>query len=200
MTGRPSPPLAPPAHGDPDAWVDLYGDALLRFAIGRVACCQAAEDVVQETFLAAFRSRQQFDGKSAFGTWLISILRRKIVDHQRKSSRSPLGDAETPATVDPIFLVNGKWAQTPAHWRSNPKQLVENAEFWGVLEACVAGLPHHLAEAFRARELNMLSVEDASLSLNVTRQHLAVRLHRARLLLRQCLETRWFQGRREGVL
>jgi RNA polymerase sigma-70 factor, ECF subfamily len=189
----------PAQLSDPADWVDRYGDALLRFAGGRVASRELAEDLVQETFLAAFRHRSQFDGKSAFGTWLVAILRRKIVDHHRKSGRSPDLDAEPLAVVDASFTAKGKWTSSSTKWRTTPKDLAENAEFWNVFHGCMSGLPMHLAQAFQMRELAMVTVDDASKLTGITPKNLAVRLHRARLLLRQCLEKKWFRSEPGGA-
>jgi RNA polymerase sigma-70 factor, ECF subfamily len=189
----------PAKLSDPADWVDRYGDALLRYAGGRVASRELAEDLVQETFLAAFSHRSQFDGKSAFGTWLVAILRRKIVDHHRKSGRSPDLAAESLAAVEDPFTAKGKWTISPTKWRMCPKVIAENAEFWNVFQDCMSGLPMHLAQAFQMRELGMASVDDASRLTGITPKNLAVRLHRARLLLRQCLEKRWFRGERGGA-
>jgi RNA polymerase sigma-70 factor (ECF subfamily) len=184
---------------DPADWVDRYGDGLLRFAGARVASRELAEDLVQETFLAAFRHRSQFDGKSAFGTWLVAILRRKIVDHHRKSGRSPDLAAESLAAVEDSFSAKGKWTAASTKWRTCPKDLAENAEFWTVFQSCMAGLPMYLAQAFQMRELSMVSVDDASRLTGITPKNLAVRLHRARLLLRQCLDKKWFRSERGGA-
>jgi RNA polymerase sigma-70 factor (TIGR02943 family) len=200
MPQNPIQPKPMPAMlSDPADWVDRYGDALLRFAGGRVASRELAEDLVQETFLAAFRHRSQFDGKSAFGTWLVAILRRKIVDHHRKSGRSPDLDAESLAAVGDPFTAKGKWTSSSTKWQTTPKDLAENAEFWNVFHGCMSGLPMHLAQAFQMRELGMVTVDDASKQTGITPKNLAVRLHRARLLLRQCLEKKWFQSERGGA-
>jgi len=184
---------------DPADWVDRYGDALLRYAGGRVPSREIAEDLVQETFLAAFRHRSQFDGKSAFGTWLVAILRRKIVDHHRASGRSPDLDAESLATVEDPFTAKGRWTSSSTKWRTTPTDLAENAEFWNVFQGCLSGLPSHLAQAFQTREVGTVSVDEASRLIGITPKNLAVRLHRARLLLRQCLDNKWFGNDRGGA-
>lgn len=194
---QPKPLSAEPS--DPVDWVDRYGDALLRFAGGRVASRELAEDLVQETFLAAFRHRSQFDGKSTFGTWLVAILRRKIVDHHRKSGRSPDLDAESLVGVEGSFTAKGKWTTSSTKWRTTPNDLAENLEFWTVFHGCMSGLPMHLAQAFQMRELAMDTVDDASKKTGITPKNLAVRLHRARLLLRQCLEKKWFRSEPGGA-
>lgn len=189
----------PAKLSDPADWVDRYGDGLLRFAGARVVSRELAEDLVQETFLSAFRHRSQFDGKSSFGTWLVAILRRKIADHYRKSGRSPDLAAESLAAVEAPFSARGKWTTSPTKWRTCPNDMAENAEFWAVFQDCMTGLPMHLAQAFQMRELSLVSVDDASRLTGITPKNLAVRLHRARLLLRQCLEKKWFRGERGGA-
>jgi RNA polymerase sigma-70 factor, ECF subfamily len=182
---------------DPVNWVDRYGDALFRYVGARVSNREVAEDLVQETFLAAFRQRKSFDGKSTLGTWMLSILRHKIIDHYRKSHRQANDINETLETA-PSFSPAGKWLSSPARWRQTPDQLAENAEFWHIVEGCLEDLPVHLAHAFELREIGLLSVEEASRQSGITPKNLAVRLHRARLLLRSCLERKWFQ-RSSGV-
>jgi RNA polymerase sigma-70 factor (ECF subfamily) len=122
-----------------------------------------------------------------FGTWLVAILRRKIADHYRKCERSPDLDAQPLGEHGP-FTAQGKWSTSSTNWRMTPKDAAESAEFWAVFQRCLAGLPGHMAQAFRLRELNQASVDEATQLVGVTSQNLAVRLHRARLLLRECLE------------
>jgi RNA polymerase sigma-70 factor (ECF subfamily) len=183
---------------DPASWVDRYGDALFQYARGRVATRELAEDLVQDTFLAAFRHRTQYDGKSSFGTWLVAILRRKIVDHYRRAGRTPELSAESLSAFGDPFTAKGKWTTSSCKWRTSPSEMAENAEFWTVFQQCMSELPAHLAQAFQMRELGVVSVDDASRLTGVTPKNLAVRLHRARLLLRQCLDTKWFRSERGG--
>jgi RNA polymerase sigma-70 factor (ECF subfamily) len=195
LTARLTPPPARPAPPcDPQEWVDRYGDALLRYAAGRVATRDEAEDLVQETFLAAYRHRAKFDGQASFGTWLVAILRRKVADHHRKKGRAIERGAETLDAAEGPFTAGGSWAKKPSGWRAGPRELAENAEFWRVFEGCLRSLPLNLAQAFQLREVGSMSVEEACRATGVTPQNLAVRLHRARLLLRECLETKWFRG------
>ncbi|MDZ4655952.1 MAG: sigma-70 family RNA polymerase sigma factor [Bythopirellula sp.] len=178
--------------GNPAEWVDRYGDLLLRFACSRVSDAELAEDLVQETFLAAFRHRQKFAGDSSFSTWLVAILRRKIADHYRAAGKSPEYLDSSLIDQQEQFNPKGKWLTALAGWRATPAQLAENAEFWLVFQGCFGGLPVHLAQAFQLREVAHASAEDVSRQIGITPKNLAVRLHRARLLLRQCLDTKWF--------
>ncbi|MGD9647565.1 MAG: sigma-70 family RNA polymerase sigma factor [Pirellulales bacterium] len=188
----PQPAASTAKHSDPGEWVDRYGDTLLRYAAARVGQTELAEDLVQETFLLAFRHRAKFDGKSAFGTWLVAILRRRIADHYRKSGRSPEVSEEALVDSPRPFSDKGKWLQSPANWRASPEQLIENAEFWGVFHDCLDDLPGHLGQAFQMREIGARSTAEISQQVGITPKNLAVRLHRARLLLRACLERKWF--------
>ncbi|NIR14014.1 MAG: hypothetical protein GWN86_08695, partial [Desulfobacterales bacterium] len=69
---------------DPEAWVDQYGDYLYRYAISRIHEPAVAEDLVQETLLAALQGKEGFKGRSSEKTWLTGILKYKIVDYIRK--------------------------------------------------------------------------------------------------------------------
>jgi RNA polymerase sigma-70 factor, ECF subfamily len=178
--------------GDPASWVDRYGDVLLRFACSRVSDSELAEDLVQETFLAAYRHRHKFAGESSFGTWLVAILRRKIADHYRAVGRAPeLLDGNSWDSAD-AFSKHGKWINKYSRWQTSPEQLAENQEFWQVFKSCLHGLPSPLAQAFQLRELVCATADEASEQIGITPKNLGVRLHRARLLLRQCLNRKWF--------
>lgn len=179
---------------DPANWVDRYGDSLLYFALSRVACRETAEDLVQDAFLAAWQARDTFDRRSSRGTWLCGILRRKIADHYRAVGRGRGAAERTASGVnEPLFSKHGKWRESIARWEDSPEQLMQNSEFWDVMRQCLASLPAHLADAFRLREFHRKSIEDTCLLTGVTQKNLSVRMHRARLLLRSCLDQKWFR-------
>jgi RNA polymerase sigma-70 factor, ECF subfamily len=189
-----SEPKAPQLE-DPTRWVDRYGDALLRFALSRVGRQEVAEDLVQESFLAAWGARKTFDGRSSLGTWLCGILRRKIADYYRRVSRERvLSDVEAGDNGGRLFSDHGKWLESMAQWQESPEQLAENTEFWAVMTDCLANLPAHLAEAFQLREIRFASMDEVCTLTGVTPKNLSVRLHRARLLLRRCLDQKWFRS------
>jgi RNA polymerase sigma-70 factor (ECF subfamily) len=182
----------PPDSGTPAlsaadvaAWVEEHGDALYRFALTRVRNRETAEDLVQETFLAALSALDRFRGQSSTRTWLMAILRRKVADHFRRSNpaKAPSGS--------PSFDDAGHWLRRPRRWKS-PEEMMERKEFRAALDACLALLPPLLAEAFVLRERDGIDVETLCRALDVTSGNLRVRLHRARLLLRECVERSWF--------
>ncbi|MGE5190457.1 MAG: sigma-70 family RNA polymerase sigma factor [Gemmatimonadota bacterium] len=181
---------------DPSEWVDRYGDYLFRYALPRVRDRAQAEDLVQETFLAALRQRGSFSGASSEATWLVAILKHKIVDHFRRQSREApraAGDGSDPPGNDP-FDANGHWAAGPAEWGANPADLLRQKDFLEQLARCLAGLNPVQANAFTLREIEGEAPGEICKVLNVTETNLWVILHRARMRLRRCLETRWFGG------
>ncbi|NOY43001.1 MAG: sigma-70 family RNA polymerase sigma factor [Planctomycetes bacterium] len=181
---------------DPAEWVDLYGDMLLSYALSRMRDRDIAEDLVQETFLVAWKSKGNFAGRSRFSTWLVSILRRKIADHfRREGSRTSYSFDESDEweESEPLFNKQGKWTRSPKSWSASPEKLVENREFWTVVTRCLGDMPTHLAYVLRLRELKSAKTKDICNLLEITSSNVSVRLHRARLLLRQCLEEKWFE-------
>lgn len=180
-----------PLTGDPTQWVDQYGDALLAFALGRVRDREVAEDLVQDTLLAAWVNRDRFDGRAKFGTWLVSILRKKIADHYRRDARTLTTSSLDEESTDPL-TPKGMWRQAPRKWKGDPAQLAEDAEFRQVATGCIDELPPHFRQAFQLRDLGDASPKEIGVILNITPENLAVRLHRARVLLRQCLESKYF--------
>ena len=182
---------------DPAGWVDRHGDSLYRYALLRLRAPDLAADVVQETFLEALRARQSFAGRASERTWLFGILRHKIVDQIRRASRQTArlnGVATNGAEARP-FDARGHWRDGPASWAASPSREFETKEFWEVFGGCMAKLPPGIADAFFLRELDGLSADDVQEALGITPANLWKRLHRARLLLRHCLESNWFSQR-----
>lgn len=179
------------AHPDPEDWVDRHGDALFRYALSRVRDRQRAEDLVQDTFLAAYRAREQFQGRASERTWLIGILKRKIIDLHRKRSEQPVTDLAQDDGLDGLFTSGGKWKVPVTRWADDPEELVRQREFQEVLRGCLAAMPARLADAFALRELEDLSSEEVRKVLHVSASNLWVLLHRARLRLWRCLSVRW---------
>ena len=179
---------------DPETWVDRYGNILYRYAILRLRATDLAADVVQETFLQALRVRHSFQGRSSEQTWLVGILRHKIIDQLRKSGRETLvqGDSMSGDSGGQPFDARGHWKVAPGSWGSDPSLEVESREFWDVFGRCLARLPQGLADAFFLRELDDLAADEVQRTLGITPANFWKRLHRARMLLRRCLESNWF--------
>ena len=187
--------------GNPEDWVDQYGDFLYRFALSRVKDPLVAEDLAQETFLAALKSRPNFRGRSTAKTWLIAILKHKIVDYIRKKVREQTSDnleftsdAFENAPIDANFTNVGNWQIRPAKWAVNPTKLYEQKEFIDVLYRCLGELPERQARAFLMREIDGLSTKEICKALNISATNSWVMLYRARMWLRQCLENKWLDA------
>ena len=179
---------------DAETWVDQHGDALYRYALFRIRDVQAAEDLVQETLLAAIRAKESFAGRSMVRTWLFGILKHKIIDHIRKISRErPQEDIESFRNLSgDIFDEQGGWKAGPAEWTTDPALLFQQKEFWEMLQNCLTELPFRLQQAFTLRELDGLRAEEVRKILQVSATNGGVMLHRARMRLRDCLAIKWF--------
>ncbi len=185
---------------EPEHWVDRHGEALYRYALLRLSQPETAAELVQETFLEALRCRDAFAGRSSERTWLIGILRHRIMDHSRGRGRMrPVSEMDEAAEAA-FFDAGGFWRHGPKRWGGSPSRDLERREFWEAFRGCLANLPPNLAEAFFLRELDGLESESICQLLNITPTNLWARLHRARLLLRACLENKGYgrTGSRRG--
>lgn len=171
-------------------------DYLLKFARLQLRNDAWAEDAVSETVLAALAKPQSFGNRSQLKTWLVGILKHKVVDALRHHHRevSGLDDGED-AQAEPLdaiaFKADGHFAEQPADW-GNPEQQTSSQQFFEILEACASKLPASQGRLFLMREWLELSSEEICKELQLTPTNLYVQLHRARLRLRECLELNWF--------
>jgi len=175
---------------------------LLRYASLQLRGPEAAEDAVQETLLAALAGESGFAARSQLRTWLTGILKHKIVDAIRRSSREqPLESAESGedlGELDALFKENGHWVGRPAAW-DDPASALEQKQFLAALEGCLEALPRRTARAFLMREHMGCETGEICQELRVTPTHCWVLLYRARMALRQCLEQGWFgAGKAKG--
>jgi RNA polymerase sigma-70 factor (TIGR02943 family) len=169
---------------------------LIRFAHAQLRNDAWAEDAVSETVLAALARPQAFSGQSQLKTWLVGILKHKLVDQIRRHSR------EVSATTDDdnedidalLFDDSGHWREAPAEW-GDPEAALGQREFFEVLEACVDKLPGVQGRIFMMREWLELDTAEICKELGITTTNAWVLLHRARLRLQGCLQDNWF-GRR----
>lgn len=169
---------------------------LLRFARLQLRNEAWAEDVVSETMLAALSKPQSFAGRAQLRTWLVGILKHKVVDALRTHGREvTLNADEDDGRADPLddmaFHANGHHQEEPADW-GNPEQNLQSRQFMQILEACTEKLPAVQGRLFLMREWLELSSEEICKELKLTPTNLYVQLHRARLRLRECLELNWF--------
>lgn len=181
----------PPAN----EWLSRYGDALYRYALARLRRPHEAEEAVQDTLLAALKASGQFEGRSQPSTWMMAILKRKVIDRLRASAR------QTPESnlddLDNWFDRTGHWRKPLKRW-DNPAAAAERSEFWCVVRGCLDKLPPRMAEAFMLRTLDNCGATDVCRELDISPGNLWVLLHRARLQLVRCLEIHWFKSERQS--
>ncbi len=188
---------APPMN--PASWVDDYGDALYKFALFRVSDPTVAEDLVQDTFLAAFKAKDRFSGRSSVKTWLTGILKNKVIDHYRKKNRTQSMQATSEffeREEADLFSSDGHWnydnPNIPSDWKPEQVEKMDRGEFMVHFRSCSENLPEKTRQVFFMRELDGLSTEEICENLDITPQNLWTILHRARMALRQCLEKTFF--------
>lgn len=192
-----------PAIPDAERWVDDYGDYLFKFALARLRDETKAEDAVQETFLAALKGNGPFQGRSAEKTWLTGILRNKVYDYFRKSARETsftdleFYDDEERDRFVAEGLGSGGWIhnQAPQEWTGMGGSL-DSDLFWKTYRDCAGRLPERVSTVFNLRELDGLESKELCAMLNISENNLWVMLHRARMALRRCLETNWFEAKK----
>nr|WP_228488331.1 sigma-70 family RNA polymerase sigma factor [Caenimonas koreensis] len=168
---------------------------LVRYAMLQLRNEAWAEDAVSETLLAALSKPQSFGSRSQLKTWLVGILKHKVIDVLRERKREVClqfdggdGSEELEAL---IFKADGHFASQPSDW-GNPEQELESQQFFAMLEACAQKLPPALARVFLMREWLELPCEQICSELELTPTNLYVQLHRARLRLRECVDINWF--------
>jgi len=181
---------------DADTWLDEHGDVLFRYALVRVRDSSVAEDLLQETLLAAMTTADSFQGASSERTWLIGILRHKLLDFFRRTAREREFEkdwASAPDAGRQEFDEQGQWKVALGEWGSPEKSLAK-AEFWRVFNSCIDALPEQLRTPFALRELEGLDTDAVIRTLDISsKNNLWVMLSRARQKIRSCLQAQWFE-------
>lgn len=199
MKSRPNTPSSPVKKRiklNPEAWVKDHGDILYRFALARLRNPELAANAVQETFLAALKAQKRFAGRSSERTWMVGILKHKIIDEFRKKYHEiPVTDLQSDGddALNAFFDNTGHPYKYPSEWELKTDSLAYKHEFWNAINECLKKLPHRAAAAFTLRELDELETKEICKLLKISVTNLWVILHRARLQLRACLEKNWFE-------
>jgi RNA polymerase sigma-70 factor (TIGR02943 family) len=171
---------------------------LLRYARLQLRNDAWAEDAVSETLLAALSKPHSFGNRSQLKTWLVGILKHKVIDILRQRQREvslATDDGDGSEELEALaFKADGHFVNEPADW-GNPEQELNSRQFFAILEACAEKLPPAMGRVFLMREWLELPSEEICKELQLTATNLYVQLHRARLRLRECLELNWFGQR-----
>lgn len=182
------------AKAEITALFEKHADLLFNYAITRVNDEHAAEDLVQETFISAFKSYDSFQQKSKASTWLIAILKNKIIDHYRKKVREYKKESldEISESGD-FFTDKGKWKkeQRPQDWSMDSSSQVEQEEFYHVLQNCLLRLNEIQRIAFVMKHMEDVDTTEICKELSITASNYWVIMHRAKLQLRKCMEMNW---------
>ncbi len=189
--------------GSPESWLDEHGAALYRYALMCTRDAHRAEEAVQETLLAALQARDRYEGEASARTWLIGILKHKIMDMFRRDAREvQLNDPEMPGSGDEnpageIFNSSGSWRDKPSDW-GNPEELLAREEFMAILQRCLDALPPRWSRLFMLREVMEEDTEEICQELAITPTNLWTMLYRTRLWLRRCLDRNWVGNAARG--
>jgi RNA polymerase sigma-70 factor (ECF subfamily) len=187
--------MAGPASTAVDiATLETHRQALYKFAMLQLRNETYAEDCVQETMVAAIQGAARFSGGSSVRTWLVGILKHKIIDHFRKASREQPVETDNETSLDDfdaIYKEDGHLIDPPQAW-ANPEAALSEAKFFEVLDRCMEGLPKNTARVFMLREVMGTDTDEICRELKITANNCWVLLYRARMTLRECLQQRWF--------
>lgn len=177
---------------NPNKWIDLYSDYLYNYTIVRVNDKIIAEDIVQDTFLAGLKSMKNFKGQASERTWLVSILKRKIIDYYRKIN-SNKGQAEVKINFS-TDEDEGDWLQNRVAdpFDKTAEDTLQNEELGNAIYNCLDKLPSKQAQVFKLKTIQGFDTETICNELNITASNLWVIIHRARTAMASCLEKNWF--------
>jgi len=179
---------------DPNKWIDQYSDYLYNFTITRVNDREIAKDLVQDTFFASLKSMKNFKGEASERTWLISILKRKIIDHYRKIN-SKKGKAEVRMDFKSDDDIEGNWLEervADTQYQTAEDKII-NQELGDAIFSCLDKLSEKQATVFRMKTIEKLETETICNELNITSSNLWVIIHRARIAMAACMEKNWFK-------
>ncbi len=178
---------------NPDKWVELYADALYSYTLPRVNDAALAEDLVQETFLSAWKARDGFKGDASEKSWLFTIIKNKIIDHYRKKAKDIVQPISDKDSSDVFFDEAEHWTKEdkPAEWGIDFSDALDNKDFYRVLETCKKKLQQIQQSVFVMKYMEDLDSAEICKALGITASNYWVLIHRAKLQLRTCLEKNW---------
>lgn len=177
---------------DPTRWVDKYADYLFNYTIVRVNNKEVANDLISETFLAGLKSAKYFKGEATERTWLISILKRKIIDYYRKIN-SRKGQAEVKIDYSDENQ-EGEWLeeQVADQQDRTAEEVMVNKELGIAILDCLDTINEKHAAIFKRKTIDGVDTETICNEFNISPSNLWVIIHRARTALAACLEKNWF--------
>ena len=178
---------------NPGQWIHNYSDALYSYTLPRVNDAALAEDIVQETFLSAWKARDSFKGEASEKSWLFTICKNKIIDHYRKKAKDIIQPMLERSATDSFFDDAEHWTpeDKPADWNIDYSERIDSKEFYQVLDGCKKKLQQLEQAVFSMKYLEDLDAAEICKVLGITPSNYWVLIHRAKLQLRTCLEKNW---------
>ncbi|MGS2727272.1 sigma-70 family RNA polymerase sigma factor [Psychroserpens sp. BH13MA-6] len=179
---------------DPNQWIHRYSDYLFNYTITRVNDREMAKDLVQDTFVAGLKSMKNFKGQASERTWLVAILKRKIIDYYRKiNSNKGKAEVRMSYTNDEN---EGDWLEERVAdpFDKTAEDTIENTELGLAIHDCLGKLPDKQAKVFKMKTILNYETETICNELDITASNLWVIIHRARVAMADCLEKNWFKN------
>lgn len=178
---------------NPNKWVDKYSDYLFNYAIGRVNNRDIAKDLISETFLAGLKAMKNFKGNATERTWLVAILKRKIIDYYRKIN-SKKGKAEVKVNYNNSDQ-EGDWLEEriAASATGNAEDKMLNIELREAIFSCLESINPKHAKIFKEKTLDKRATKVICNEHNITASNLWVIIHRARTALAECMKEKWLK-------
>ena len=177
------------------SWLNEYGDGMYSWAYYKTSSKETAEDLVQDTFISAFRSIEKFQPGSNPKTWLYTILNNKIIDHYRASNTNrSVNQTELHSMQgkDDRFDADGMWRTSPiSHWAEDETHLLDNEGFLDVLNHCIEALPERWRQVIVGKYIEHKKGKEICQELEITSSNLWQMAHRAKLQLKGCLDQNW---------
>ena len=165
---------------------------LYRYALKELRDPVAADDAVQETFAAALTGQCRFEGRSGTRTWLIGILKHKILDEYRRRAREPraltgVDEDGNPSAFD-LDQLEASAAGEAAAAGFDPEYAAARKKFWGAFDEHLGRMPQQMARAFTMHAIDGRDSDEVCDALGITPGNLWVLLHRARNKLREAID------------
>ena len=168
---------------DPSRWIDRHGEAMFVYARLRLPGAELAEEAVQEALASAWRSRGSFEGRSSERTWLIGILRYKVLDllAERRRAGAPIDES------DGGVFTNGGFRDAQRAWGQDP----DDAEVRAAIASALEGLPEIMRQAVVLREVDGIPGKTVCEILGISETNLWTLVHRGKARLRLALGERF---------
>ena len=175
-------------------WVKTYTKDLFSYATTKVHQKELAEDLVQDTFLSAYQSYENYEGKSNVKTWLFSILKHKIADYYRSKYKQNIELGSD--FIDTFFDEDHRWKPEyrPTNW-GDEKELLDDPEFSKALHNCFEKLPQKWSSAVQLKFLEEHDSKIICAELEITDSNFWQIIHREKLHLRNCLDLKLLKNK-----